>query len=156
MENIQQKAAFLKNDLVKELSRINIDEPQRWGKMNVQQMIEHMSDSFREANGKTPRTIVTPEEQVPKYQEFLKSERAFKENTKNALMADTPAAVKHIDVKHALDELQTEINDFFTAFENHPEKTITNPFFGHLDYDMWVQLLHKHAIHHLKQFGVEQ
>ena len=29
-----------------------------WGKMNVQQMIEHMIDSLREANGKTPEAII--------------------------------------------------------------------------------------------------
>ena len=30
----------------------------------------------------------------------------------------------------------------------------TNPIFGDLDFAANVQLLHKHALHHLRQFGL--
>lgn len=155
MENIEQKAAFLKNDLVPKVAAIPAYEPQRWGKMNAQQMVEHLADAFREGNGKTPRTIVYTEDVVEKYRAFLVTEKSFRENTKNSMMGEEPASVRNATMQDAVKELQEEIDNFFSTFEQDKSKTITNPFFGELNYGMWVQLLHKHAVHHLKQFGVE-
>ncbi|MBS1773402.1 MAG: hypothetical protein JST82_11120 [Bacteroidetes bacterium] len=154
MDNIQAKADFLKNDYVKLLSDINPDTKGVWGKMNVHQMIEHMSYSFRQANGKDTYTLITPEENVPKMQAFLMSEKPFRENTPNVLIGDNTIPVVHSDIKDSLKELQNEINHFFEVYKKEG-KTLTNPFFGSLDYTLQVQLLHKHAWHHLRQFGVE-
>jgi hypothetical protein len=123
--------------------------------MNVQQMIEHMAYSFRIANGRDPHRLVTAEEIVPKMQAFLMSDKPFKENTPNSLLSEMPATAKYHTIDDSLKELQDEIDHFFTVFDSSPGKTIMNPFFGALSFDMWVQLLHKHAWHHLKQFGVE-
>lgn len=155
MENIQVKANFLRNEYVKLLGTLKPEATRLWGKMNVQQMIEHMSYSVRQASGKDPYTILTPEEQLPRMQAFLESEKPFRENTPNQLLPDEPEAAKHADMQSALSELQQEIIDFFSAFENEQGKIITNPFFGNLGYEQQVQLLHKHAWHHLRQFGVE-
>src|SRR4051812_595655 len=139
------KAAFLKNDLLKRLKAIAPSEKARWGLMNVQQMIEHLSSSFRQANGKSLHTIVTPADQVDKYKSFMMSDKPFKENTKNVQLPDTPFPVKHSTLNEAYAELELEINDFFKVFETEPNKIITNPIFGHLNFDEWVHLLHKHA-----------
>lgn len=155
MGNIQEKAAFLKNEYVKLLAGINTDTKGLWGKMNVHQMIEHMSFSFRQANGKDKYALLTPEENVPKMQAFLMSDKPFRENTPNPIIGDNTVPEKNASIQDALNELQTEMNDFFAVFETQPDSVITNPFFGNLNYEMWVQLLHKHSWHHLKQFGVE-
>lgn len=125
-----------------------------WGKMNVQNMIEHMSDSLREANGKTLRTIVTPEANLSKMKEFLMSEKEFRPNTKNTMMGEEPLPLRNSSVIEAIDELEKELKDFEKYFIANSDSTITNPFFGDLNFEEWIQLLHKHAIHHLKQFGV--
>jgi hypothetical protein len=39
-------------------------------------------------------------------------------------------------------------------YEETPGLKITNPVFGDLDYGLAVNLLYKHAVHHLKQFGI--
>ena len=44
MENLQQKADFLKNSYTDILTGLDAGVPAKWGKMNVQQMIEHMSE----------------------------------------------------------------------------------------------------------------
>lgn len=155
MENIQAKAAFLKNDYVNLLSSLAPDTKGLWGKMNVHQMIEHMSYSFRQGNGKDPYSIITPEENVPKMQAFLMSDKPFRENTPNVLIGDNTLPVKHAKIQESLNELQSEIDYFIDLFTKEPGKIITNPFFGNLNYAMWVQLLHKHAWHHLRQFGIE-
>ncbi len=154
MENLSQKADFLKNDFTKILSELDADTPPKWGKMNVLQMVEHMSDYVRIANGKTPMDIITEAEKLPRLQGFLTSEKPFPENTPNVLMPDTPPPAKHSSKVAAIAELQTEINDFFAAYSENSTRKLKNPFFGELDFDMQVQLLHKHSTHHLRQFGV--
>ena len=153
MENIQQKADFLEKEYTKVLSHLDAEAPRKWGKMNVQQMIEHMSEYVRLASGKISLPVVTPDERLPRMQEFLNSEKPFRENTPNPLMPDTPAPVKHANKVDAIKELQAEIDYFFSVYKNEPGKTLASPFFGVLDFEHQVQLLHKHATHHLRQFG---
>jgi len=155
MENIQQKAQFLREEYTQGLSEIDADTPRKWGKMNLQQMIEHMADYVRIASGKTPMQNVTPEATLPRMQNFLASEKPFPENTPNVLMPAEPAPVKHATKEAAIAELQTELDDFFAVHEQNEGRITTNPFFGDLDFEHQVQLLHKHATHHLRQFGVE-
>jgi len=153
MENIQEKADFLKNEFTKKLAAIAPATPGLWGKMNVPQMIEHMTEYVRIGSGKDLHTCVTPEDVLPKMQIFLATEKPFRENTPNSLLPDMPLPARHIDTKAAIAELQTEIDYFFQIFSEQPDKKVTNPFFGDLDYEMSVQLLHKHALHHLRQFN---
>jgi len=153
MEKIQEKAAFLKNEYTRLLSRLAPDAQPKWGKMNVLQMIEHMSDYVRIASGRTPMNIITPEENLPKMQGFLMNEKPMRENTPNPLMPDTPIPAKHINKQDAVLELQNELDYFFSVYEKEQGKKIPNPFFGELPYDMQVQLLYKHSTHHLRQFG---
>lgn len=156
IENIHEKANFLRNGLVNKYKSIPADATGLWGKMNPQQVIEHMSYSFRQGNGKDVYTCVTPAEHLPRMQAFLMSDKLFKENTPNQLLPDTPPPPVHAAVEDSLTELQQEIDDFFILFEKEPAKVLTNPFFGDLNYDLWVQLLHKHSWHHLRQFGVNE
>ena len=52
------------------------------------------------------------------------------------------------------EKLQKELDYFFEEFTANSGLKTRNPFFGKLNYEMNVQLLHKHAMHHLKQFGL--
>ena len=155
MENLLGKASFLRNEYTGILSTIKQDAPRKWGKMSVQQMVEHMCDYVRIANGRTTIATVTPEDVIPKMQDFLKSEKPFRENTPNSLMSDTPDPVRLETLQDAIGELSAELAHFFAVHEANPETKFPNPFFGMLDFDMQVQLLHKHATHHLRQFGID-
>ena len=150
-----EKEQFLKHKLVVLLKQIPSDTPPHWGKMSLQQMIEHFADSVRMASGKTVHiNIVTPEDHLDKMRAFMMSDKPFKENTVNPLMPEMPSPVKNRSVEEAISELQVEINDFFSTFEKDRFQTTRNPFFGDLNYDENVLLLYKHALHHLKQFGI--
>jgi hypothetical protein len=148
------KSDFLHFEFPRLLSTIDPATPPAWGKMNLQQMIEHMSDSLRIANGRDPKDCVTPTEHLPKMQSFMMSDKPFRENTPNIQLPDTPLPPRFDNVEDAIGELQQEINEFFDVFDQDKGKIITNPFFGDLNFEQWVQLLYKHAIHHLRQFGV--
>lgn len=148
------KSEFIQFEFPRLLADIHPDTPAAWGKMSVQQMIEHMSDSLRIANGRDPKDCVTPPDHLPKMQAFMMSDKPFKENTPNAQLPDTPPPCRFDNVQDAIGELQQELNEFVDVFGEDKTKVITNPFFGDLNYEQWVQLLYKHSLHHLRQFGV--
>jgi hypothetical protein len=153
---IEQKEEFLKNRFVPVLRQIPSETHPSWGKMTLQQMIEHFTDSIRLSSGRTETTkLNTPEDQIPKVQEFLMSEKPFKENTVNPLLPELPAPVKNKSCEEALNELQKELDHFFSVFTVNEHLVIRHPLFGDLNYQMNVQLLYKHALHHLRQFGVD-
>jgi len=149
-----EKENFIRTKLVSLLQKLKNDEPARWGKMNVQQMIEHFTDVMMVASGKIKLPIVTPADKLPRLREFMFSEKPFKENTKSPVLAEEPAPLKKHTKEASIGKLQEELIHFFEAFEKYPGLTTINPVFGELDFDANIQLLYKHALHHLKQFGI--
>lgn len=150
----ESKLQFLKNDLVFHLKHLAPDASGQWGQMNGQQMVEHFTDMVQLASGKLQLPGKIPDEQVQKNYAFMMSEKPFRENTKNPLLPDTPAYTRNNTMQQAIEELQQALNYFFKLYETTPDLRIMNPIFGNLDYSEQVQLLHKHAMHHLKQFGL--
>lgn len=149
-----EKTEFLRNRLISLLQQIPSDTKPAWGKMTLQQMIEHFADSVGIASGKNVHTeIVTPPEHLDRMRSFLESEKPFKENTINALMPEIPPPVRNPSRQEAIKELKTEIDYFFSVFEKNHLGVTRNPFFGDLNFEQNVQLLYKHALHHLKQFS---
>ena len=69
-------------------------------------------------------------------------------------MPEVPAPVTNVSCDEAINELQKEVNYFFAVFKENNLQVTRNPFFGDLNYEENVHLLHKHALHHLRQFGV--
>lgn len=152
-----EKENFLRTKLVTYLQRLDPAAPPRWGKMSVQQMIEHYAgDAVRNASGRLKtETILTSPEHLDRMREFMMSDKPFKENTHNPLMGEEPSSLRYKTVQAAIGALQQELIYFFEAYEKNPAQIIRNPFFGDLNFEQNVQLLYKHALHHLRQFGVE-
>jgi len=148
------KLHFLQHDFLTLLQTLEPAAKGKWGVMNGQQMVEHMSDSVRIANGKDPKRVILTPEQMEKARGFMLTDKPFKENTKNIELPEIPPPVTQPSMQAALSELKEEIGTFVKVFENQSGKIITNPFFGDLDFEQWTHLLHKHATHHLRQFGL--
>lgn len=151
------KENFLRTKLVRYLQTLHPATAPHWGKMNVQQMIEHLSgDALRIANGTIKmETILTPPESLQRMREFIMTDKPFKENIKNPLLSAEPKPLVNATVQGAIGELQMELICFFEVFEQKPGLVTRNPFYGDLNFDQNVQLLYKHTLHHLRQFGVE-
>jgi len=155
MAGIDDKMLFLKREFIPLLKQIPSDTLAAWGKMTFQQMTEHFSDSVRISSGKSAHTnIVTPAGNLQRMQDFLMSDKPFKENTLNPLMPEVPSPVRNKNISDAIAELETELQYFFMVFEKNPHQLTRNPFFGDLNFQQNVQLLYKHALHHLRQFGL--
>lgn len=151
---MENKEKFLKEDYILLLKKLKGDEKGKWGVLSAQGMVEHMTDSFGEGMERIKRALHTPEHMVQRFRDFALSDKEFKPETKNALMSETPAKLRHKNIHDAVSELEKEINAFFEYHKNNSGKLITNPFFGDFNYDEWLHLLHKHATHHLKQFDL--
>lgn len=150
-----EKENFLRTRFIRYLQQLDPQKSPLWGKMSVQQMIEHFIGALRIANGKTIVTdILTPPDKRVKMLEFLLSEKPFGKNLRNPLSGEEPEPAQFNTIQGAIAELHSELIRFFEVFEAQPTLVTRNPVYGDLNFDQNVQLLHKHAIHHLRQFGV--
>ena len=119
-------------------------------------MTAFAGDAVRNASGRLKfDNIMTAPENLERMREFMMSDKPFHENTKNPLMKEEPEPLRYKTVQGAIGALQQELIYFFEAFEKDPQLITRNPFFGDLNFEQNVQLLYKHALHHLRQFGVE-
>ncbi|MGZ4034069.1 MAG: DinB family protein [Bacteroidia bacterium] len=148
------KLNFLKTEFPKLVQNLNPEAKGSWGVMNGQQMVEHMADSVSQATGKNNQKLHTAPDLVGRYKDFAMSDKEFKPNTPNALLPDVPAPVTKSTMQEAINEYSNQIKAFINYFEINKDATITNPFFGDLNFEEWTHLLHKHAVHHSKQFGL--
>ncbi len=149
----QEKLNWIQNDFITILQSVNADAKGNWGVMNAQQMTEHMSYSVRQANGKDQKTLLTPSEHLERIRSFMLSDKPFRENTKNSELPDVPLPVKTTSMEEAIEEFKDELSTFVNHFKGNESILVMNPFFGELNFEQWVHLLHKHAMHHAKQFG---
>lgn len=148
------KLDFIQHQLMKRLNKLPSAAIGKWGKMNGQQMVEHLILIFSASSGKVEVTLATPIEYLPKYKEFLWSDKEFKENTKapTSLIPEEPQQYQHATMPLALQELQDELDYFYNYFETHPGIKTMHPAFGELNFEEWIQAHYKHVVHHLKQF----
>lgn len=152
---LQEKENFLKNEYLPILRKATAGQPAKWGKMDVQQMIEHMRDVFKVANGKIVLPLMnTDPEKLEKQRAFIMTDQLFRENTRVPVMPEEPRPHKYDSLEEAIARLEPELNDVFVAYAADARKTTLNPIFGDLDYEQQINLLHKHALHHLRQFGL--
>lgn len=149
------KKEFLQTRFIFLVRQIDPSAIPKWGKMNAQQMVEHVSGFFRISTNKLKFPLVTPAEQLPKYYAFLMSEKEFRENTKAPVLPDEPLPLRYKTMNEATDDLEKQVKDFFNYFSADPEIRTLHPAFGELNFEEWIQLHHKHVKHHLKQFGTE-
>ena len=123
------KEKFIKSGFVNLLQNLNPNAKGQWGVMNAQEMVEHMSYSFRQANGKEKYELVTALENVERMQAFVLSDREFKPNTKNLLLPEVAIPAQKSSMQESIKELKEEIADFFAFFIKHPQNCFNESFF---------------------------
>lgn len=150
----QEKFDFISVDFIPLLNALQADAAGKWGKMNGQQMVEHVAGFFKVSTGKIKFPLVTPVEHLPKYKEFLNSDKEFRENTKAPVLPEEPLPVRYATMTESINELARDIKEFVDKFSNNDQLKTMHPVFGELNFDEWVLLHYKHVTHHLKQFGL--
>ena len=149
-----QKFDFIKYDFTKLKKNFPADTTGKWGKMTAQQMVEHTAGFFKVSTNQLYFPLVTPVEHLPKYKEFLLSEKEFKENTKAPVLPEEPLPLVNKSMEDAIEDLEKQIQLFADKFSSGEIVTSQHPVFGDLNFDEWVLLHYKHLLHHAKQFGL--
>ncbi|MEO6253978.1 MAG: DinB family protein [Ferruginibacter sp.] len=149
-----QKFNFITKEYIPLLKDLAGDAVGKWGKMNAQQMVEHVAAFFYVSTEKIKFNLVTPLEHLPKYKEFLLSDKEFRENTKAPLnvIGEEALPLRYATMHEALENLEGSIRDFENYFKENTDKATMHPVFGDLNYEEWVLLHYKHITHHLRQF----
>jgi hypothetical protein len=151
-----QKLQFVTKDCLPLFKSITADATGNWGIMNAQQMVEHLAAFFDVSTEKIKFDLVTPVEHLPKYKEFLLSDKEFRENTKAPItvIGEEALPLQFATMQDALQNLEKSIACFHLFFKDDAEKKTLHPVFGELNFEEWVLLHYKHVGHHLKQFGM--
>ncbi|WP_088323740.1 hydroxymethylglutaryl-CoA reductase, degradative [Polaribacter tangerinus] len=144
---------FSSVDTVKKLlSSLQIETQPIFGKMNAQQMIEHLSLLLKISNGKMPVNVFVEDEKSTRRKAFLDTDKELQIGFKAPLLSEEPTPVKFNSLQEAINDLVIQIKDFNSFYET--EKTATHPFFGELDAAYWHKFHTKHFTHHFKQFQI--
>ena len=151
-----EKFDFIKNQFVPLVKTLSADTAGNWGKMNGQQMVEHVAAFFNVSAEKIIFPLVTPEEHLPKFKEFLLSDKQFRENTKapTSIIGEEAQPLRYAAMNEAIAKLEEAINNFILYFRDNPAKKKTHPVFGALNFEEWILLHYKHVTHHSRQFGL--
>ena len=112
----EEKLLFLKKEFIPLLQKIDPGTDPVWGKMNLQQMIEHFSIAIKIATGTFQLPGTTEPNDGGKSYAFLMSEKPFKENTSNPLLSEEPYALRNHTLQASIGELQGNLLEFFRSF----------------------------------------
>ena len=152
----QAKLNFITKEYIPLLKNLPADAMGKWGKMNGQQMVEHVAMFFYVSSEKVKFDLVTPVEHLPKFKEFLLSDKQFRENTKAPIniIGEEALPLRHASMEEAVEELSRAIGSYVAYFKDNPDKKTVHAVFGDLNFEEWVLLHYKHITHHLRQFGL--
>lgn len=134
------------------LDELKPDTQPAWGKMSAQEMVEHLSDTLRIANGKDKFPLATPEKHLEKSYEFLMSDAPLQREL-NVAFAPEERTLRHENISDSIDEFTEEWVAYEEQYED-PQHRELHPYFGNLNFEEWQQLNKKHLSHHFLQFGL--
>ena len=144
---------FLDKNLVQsKLSIIKQESKPLFGKMNGQQMIEHLSFVLQISNGEVVIDYYVSNDKSEKRKPFLDTDEELQVGFKAPMLSEEPNQLKFNSLGEAINDLCIQIDNFKIHFET--SKSENHPFFGELDYEYWQKFHVKHFMHHFKQFGL--
>jgi hydroxymethylglutaryl-CoA reductase len=121
--------------------------------MNAQEMVEHLSDMLMMSRGTGNFTIDVDAETIARRQQFLSSDKEMAKNIAVPFTKDI-IELRHDELELALDEFADEWINFTEYYENNPSASVIHPYYGDLDFNLWLKMHDKHFTHHFKQFGL--
>ena len=141
--------ASARQELRDRLGRLTPSANRRWGKMSAPQMVAHLVDSMRMANGE----IEIPSKKLPLRFTPIKQLVIYLA----PFPKSAPTAPQLITRPPA--DWPSECNALCRGMDQFAERDPSGPFpehpaFGKLTARAWGVQVYRHIDHHLKQFGV--
>lgn len=140
--------------LIETLSKLESNSKAVWGRMDAQQMIEHLILVCNLSNKKCNTEIITPEKYLSKTQEFLMGEEPMPKNFVAKFIPEDPIPYTFKNIEKAKTEFINAIDKYHLFWAAKPNGKLNHPIFGSLTHHMWNQVHNKHIRHHLKQFDL--
>lgn len=148
---VQLSAKILENILQK----LHENSTPKFGKMQPQQMVEHLEQNFELSIGKIKTIVYTPNEKLSKWKAFLMSDLPF-EPYKSPMHKNGLPELRYSDLETAKEKMLVALEEYKNFYKNNPGVTNPNPMFGELNYAEWDRFHRKHLMHHFKQFKLIQ
>ncbi len=124
-----------------------------WGRMNAQQMIEHLTLAVNVSNGINQLELLTPLSKLEKTKNLLlMGDRAMPKLFHNPALPSDPIPCQNKTIKESISALHTSLQLFKNLFQIDPQKTQLHNIFGELNYNEWLWFHYKHFHHHFAQF----
>jgi|SRR5690625_431718 len=140
----------------KALSKLTEDTQPKWGKMNPQQMLEHLEYLYKLSIEENPDfEIVTPEDKIDKIQSTLWDYNPMPRNFDLPLYEENKLPeLQHEDLETAKEKVREARKAHQNYFIKHPNAKTAHVIFGELSRYEWELLDRKHLNHHFNQFGL--
>ncbi|WP_367890401.1 DUF1569 domain-containing protein [Polaribacter cellanae] len=139
-------------DIKNTLSTLKTNAKPLFGKMNGQQMVEHLAFLMKISNGKIKADYFVEDEKSARRKAFLNTDGELQVGFKASMLSEEPIPAKFNSLEESINDLILQIEDFQKHFKT--AKLENHPFFGELDYKYWQKFHVKHFTHHFKQFGL--
>jgi oxepin-CoA hydrolase/3-oxo-5,6-dehydrosuberyl-CoA semialdehyde dehydrogenase len=147
------RESFLRHEVPQAVARLTDTSPARWGQMQAQEMIEHLTWAFELSTGLAQTTCSVPASELPRMRQFLHGNRPTPKGFMNpALTAGLPPLRYG-----SLQDAKVALTDALARFLDGPrsdEKLHVHPIFGPIVHEEWHRTHYKHTHHHLLQFGL--
>jgi len=135
------------------LSVLQPETPALWGRMNPQNMIEHLVEAVEYTNGKRVAELQVPTNKANKQRKDLVNSDFVIPIGVTGYLPDATKAKRFKDLTTAILELNNEL-DAFEIFFKTEGVTAIHFEFGPMNYKEWIIWHGKHFTHHFKQFGL--
>jgi len=136
------------------LAQLEAKAPALWGKMDAQQMVEHLNLVLEISNGTLDVVIYTPEKYIEKSQAFLMSQEPLPRNFVAKFIPEEPITHKNADLKSAVEVFLNSAEKHQKYWHEKDAENRNHPVFGNLNKTMWDCVHNKHITHHFIQFSL--
>ena len=138
------------NEVLERLNKLTPDTQRLWGKMNVSQMLVHLSSTLKTGLGELKAKNVYVPLISPLMKRYVMRGGRFMKGATPTM--DEFVAKNTVDFNTAHDEFIAVLKRFVA--EGRKVKLKPHPFYGEMDAEAWGKTSYGHIDHHLRQFGV--
>ena len=147
---------FIRIESINLLKQLQPNDKALWGMMKPQYMIEHLIFIYENSIGLREIKLLVPEEKLPKFQAFLRSNYGFSQNFKFAMLPENELVpLTHESLESAIQNLEQLIDRFFELISKEDFKSTLHPYYGKLNKEDSILFQFKHTMHHLMQFDLK-
>jgi len=141
---------IIRAELIKRVNALTPQHQALWGKMNVNQMMQHciLCEDMVSGKVKVKRVFIGKIIGKMMLKKAIGNDKPFGKNAPSSPLVLSKA--EGADIEHDRREWTSRI----AGYEHYNEPVFVHPFFGSMNKEQLGLFAYKHNDHHLRQFGV--